>query len=328
MISNQFSRYGAIAKPVDVPIGAKLFIVSDSDDTTVGPVNLGAEFPVDVDGVVRVYTTIQAAVNAATAGRGDVIKVLPGYDNTLGRTDSWNVAGVQIEGLGRGSQQATCRYTTKTDNVKFGANNVRVTGMRFLAATDSIAEAARIDSSFQGVRVDNCLFDWDTAGNDFRVSLRVGSRRSLIEDNRFINEDTKGCGRGISFIGAAAYTTIRRNYFYGQFDTIGDTTDGAAVIAMDTLDVSDTNVSGLFIEGNLIISTDTAAAMIMRMDSTSTIRGLATNNRVVSYDTSVVDSSKLVTGWSVKGGLRMSRNYIISQDSATEKLFGDTCPAN
>ena len=100
---NQLSRWGAISRVIpDLAPGAKVFLVSDSDDTSDGssPGDIGANFPVDGDGVARVYTTIQAAVNAASADRGDVILVAPGYDHTLGRADSWNTAGVQIIGMG------------------------------------------------------------------------------------------------------------------------------------------------------------------------------------------------------------------------------------
>ena len=102
-LENNLSRYGTIAKAIEhLRPGAKLFLVSDYDDTTVGPLNLGSEFPVDKDGVTRVYTTIQAASNAAAASRGDVIGVLAGYDHSLARADSWTTAGVHIIGLGEG----------------------------------------------------------------------------------------------------------------------------------------------------------------------------------------------------------------------------------
>src|SRR3990167_7048020 len=139
MTQNQLSRYGAISRPVDVPFGAKLFLVSDSDDTTVGAGNLGAVYPVDGDGVVRVYTTIQAANNAASANRGDVIQVLPGYDQSLTAADSWNTAGVTILGSGRGTTRSTIRYTGISGEVGIGASNIRVSGMRFLAATGAVA---------------------------------------------------------------------------------------------------------------------------------------------------------------------------------------------
>lgn len=324
---NNLSRYGTIARPIDVPPGAKLFLVSDSDDTTVGPMNLGAEFPVDNDGVVRVYTTIQAANNAASANRGDLVKVLPGYDQSLTAADSWNTAGIQVEGVGRGTMRPTIRYTGASGEVGLSANNIRVTGLRFLAAVDSCARALDLDTGFTGINVDNCIFDFDTTTSDFRVMLRVGSARSTIENNRFIAADSApSAGRAISIKGGAPrYLTIRRNYIYGQYDTLGDTTNGAGCITQDTTDTADTNTIGLVIEDNVICNTDTAAAMLMRLAGGGyRTMGIASNNRLASYDSSSADTAKVITGIQAAAeGIKFVDN-ILSSDSSTEHRVGDT----
>lgn len=324
MLENQLSRYGALARSNPAPVGAKSFFVSDSDDTTVGPLNLGAEFPVDKDGVVRVYTTIQAAVNACSAGRGDVVYVLPGYDHSLTAADSWNVAGVQVIGLGSGNNRPIVRYTGASGEVGLGANNVRVSNLRFLAAVDSCARAVDIDSGFAGIQVDNCVWDFNATGNDFRAMLRVGSPRSIIESNRFLAEDTAGSGRAISLKGgAASFSTIRNNYFYGQFDTVGDTTNGAAVIAQDTTDTADTNLSGLLITDNQIVNTDTAVPSYVYFSAGYRIKGLFARNLCVGYDSATADTSKFTFATAANTGLRASRNYTVG-DSGTEKLIGDS----
>jgi hypothetical protein len=324
-LQTQFSRYGAIARVIpELAPGAKVFLVSDSDDTTVGPLNLGAEFPSDNEGVARVYTTIQAAVNAASANRGDVVLVLPGYDQSLAGIDSWDKAGVQIIGLPAGGLKPTVRFTAKTSEVGISASNIRVSGLRFLAATDSIARAVDLDTGFSNIRFDNNTFDFDTLTNDFRVMLRHGSPRSVIENNRFIAEDTAGAGAGIRFKGGApSYSTIRNNFFYGQFDTVGDTSDGGAAIAQDTTDTADTNFSGILIENNTIVSTDTAATAYVRVSAGYTVRGILKDNRFVSYDSTTADTTRLGLNTGVNKGLRASHNYMVG-DSGTEKLLGDT----
>jgi len=319
MLENQLSRWGGIAKNNPAPIGAKTFLVSDSDDTTVGPLNLGAEFPVDKDGVVRVYTTIQAAVNATSAGRGDVVYVLPGYDQSLTDADSWNVASTQIIGLGNANNRPTLRYTAAAGEVGLGANNVRVSNLRFLAAADSIARAVDIDSGFSGITVDNCVWDYNATGNDFRVMLRLGSQRSLVEDNRFLAEDTAGSGKGVAIKGGAPiYSTIRNNYFFGQFDTVGDTSDGAAAIAQDTSDTADTNFVGVLVDNNVIVSTDTAVGAAIRFSAGYTKRGIVTRNRIMSYDSAGTDTVILALA-----GMGFSGNFVSRQDT-TEKLAGET----
>jgi hypothetical protein len=327
MTQNQLSRYGAISRVTpDLAPGSKLFLVSDSDDTTVGPMNLGAEFPADNDGVARVYTTIQAAVNASAAGRGDVVLALPGYSQNLTGADSWNVAGTQIIGMGNGLNRPTLRYTGSAGEVGIGANNVRVSGFRFLAAADSIARAVDMDTGFSGIRFDNNEFDFSATGNDFRVMLRVGSPRSLIENNVFRAEDSgPASGRAISIKGGApAYLTIRRNYIHGQYDTVGDTSNGAGAIVQDTTDTADTNLPGLIIEDNVIVNTDTAAAMFMRLDGGGyRVTGIASGNRLAAYDSSSADTAKVITGIAVGEGIRFLDNRI-SSDSSQEHLVGDT----
>lgn len=315
---NQLSRYGAIARPVDVPLGAKLFLVSDSDDTTVGPMNLGADFPADNQGVVRVYTTIQAGVNAASAGRGDVVAVLPGYDHTLGRADSWATAGVQVIGLGNGNSRPIVRYTTATDEVGIAANNVRVSNLRFLAAVDSCARALDLDTGFVGARIDHCRFDFNANGNDFRVMVRAGQARSVIEDNDFFAEDTAGCGKGVNLWGGYPdFIQIKNNFFYGQFDTVGDTSNSAGAIAIDSaFDSTDTVLSGVNISGNTVVSTDTAAALLINVNTVAgvgPIRGIAANNNFASYDTATADTA--MVGFGVTGGLLPLNNHIITGDS-------------
>ena len=325
MLENQLSRYGSITKAIPyLNPGAKVFLVSDSDDTTVGPLNVGNEFPTDKDGVTRVYTTIQAAVNAATAGRGDVVLVLPGYDQSLTAADSWATAGVHVIGLGEGNSRPILRYTGTAGEVGLAANNIHVKNIRFLAAVDSCARALDLDTGFSGAHIEECAFDFNATNNDFRVHLRAGQARSTIEKNRFLAEDTAGSGRAISLRGlGGSYTTINDNYIFGQFDTVGDTTDGAAAIGIDSTDTQ--NVVGLLIKDNMIVNTDTAVAVHIRIADGGTYRimGLIKGNYLANFDSSSADTTKIASGNAVGAGMRVLDNHINS-DSSTEKLVGDT----
>ena len=314
---NQLSRYGAIARPVDVPIGAKLFLVSDSDDTTVGPANIASEFPVDNEGVVRVYTTIQVASNAGSASRGDVVAVLPGYDHTLSRTDSWATAGINVIGLGEGMNRPIIRYGTATDEVGLKGNNIRVKNLRFLADADSVARGLDLDTGYSGGIVENCIFDFDSNASNFVTMVRVGQSKAVIQNNEFWAEDTAGAGKGVELLGGYAdFLKVRNNYFYGQFDTVGDTTNNAAAIAIAVShDSGDTILSGVEISGNTIVSTDTAAAVLIQLNATaiSPIRGVVRDNNLISYDTAAADTDQVNFG--ATGGFLPLNNYHIDGDS-------------
>lgn len=317
MKENQLSRYGAISRTLpDLAPGAKFFLVSDSDDTTVGPLNIGHEFPPDKDGVTRVYTTIQAAVNACTSNRGDHVYVLPGYNRSLGATaDSWNVAGVSIIGLGYGTMRPTITYDNKAGTIDVGASNVRVSGLRFLASADSIARGIDADTAFTNFRFDHNIFDFSANTYDFRVMVRLGQARSIVEDNEFRAEDTAGAGKGVAIWGGYPdYSKIRRNYFYGQFDTVGDTSNTSGAIACDSAyDSGDTDLSGIEISENVIVSTDTAASTLLNLGGAGvTIRGIARDNKLVAYDTAVVDTVAFTFG-----GIMPMRNLMLNGDSDT-----------
>src|SRR3990167_547649 len=329
MLENQLSRYGAIVKQIpELAPGAKVFLVSDSDDTTVGPLNLGAEFPVDKDGVARVYTTIQAAVNAAAASRGDVIVVLPGYDNTLGRADSWTTAGVHIVGIGNGENKPIIRYGAITDEVGIAANYVHVKNLRFLADFDSVARAVDLDTGFGGAHIENCVWDFDSNAMNFKTMLRVGQSNTVIENNEFRAEDTAGAGKGVSIFGGGAdFLTIKDNFFYGQFDTMGDSlTNGAGAIHLDSLhDSFDTVLSGLNISENTIVSTDTAAPLLINISTTagiSPIRGIAANNVFVSYHTGTVADTAAVNFGATLGVLPVNNVFIDGDSDIQQGIVG------
>jgi len=322
-LENQLSRYGSITKAIpELAPGAKLFLVSDSDDTTVGPLNLGSEFPTDKDGVARVYTTIQAAVNAATAGRGDVVLVLPGYDQSLTAADTWATAGVHVVGLGGSTNRPTLRYTGTAGEVGIAANNVHVKNLRFLAATDSCTRALDLDTGFSGAHIEGCVFDFNATTNNFLTMLRVGQARSIIENNEFRAEDTAGAGRAIGLLGGYAdFLKIRKNFFYGQFDTNGDTSDSAvgAIAMITSHDSGDTVLSGVEIAENTIVATDTATSVLINLNPTavSPVRGLLRDNRLATYDTAAADTAQINLG--ATGGFLALNNVMITGDSDVQQ---------
>lgn len=332
---SQLSRYGAISRNIpELAPSAKVFLVGDSDDTTYGIVNLANEFPPDADGVVRVYSTIQAAVNAASANRGDVVLPAPNHVEAFTRVDTWATAGVQIIGMGQGDRRPALRYDDSGASVNIAADGMRVSNLMFLASVDSIGRAVDIDTGIYGVRFDNNIFTFDAATDNFGPMLRVAGKECIIEDNRFIANDTDGASSAISFLGGEAdHTIVRRNYIYGQYDSTVDTkaaTGSPAPITIDTSDTSDTNLSGIIIHDNVVINTDTATSMFMRLGGqTIRLRGIAFNNYFASYDSGTADSSKFAIGLAAGTGIRMINNYVGSADTDPfgEVRVGDSVAA-
>lgn len=111
MLETQHSRYGAITRMLPATLG-KVFFVIHADNTS--DQHLLEEFPVDRDGVPRVYQTIsgaatdnltiQAALDACVSGRDDYVIVLPSngndYDmNALLTMSKHNVHLISLEAI-------------------------------------------------------------------------------------------------------------------------------------------------------------------------------------------------------------------------------------
>lgn len=144
----QLSRYGAIANPIAVAPNAKVFFVASSD--SAGYADLQQEFPVDKDGEVRVFTTIQAAVDAATTLRGDMIYVMPGHVETVTAAAglSLDKAGISIIGLGRGSLRPQINFTTVVGaDMDVDAADIWIENIRFTGGIDALTGPIDVNAS-------------------------------------------------------------------------------------------------------------------------------------------------------------------------------------
>jgi len=76
----QMSRYGAIAKALPFTFG-KVFFVIYASETSLSDIQ--ETYPVDTDGVTRVYTSLSAAYDATTTNRNDVVILDGNTSHTL-----------------------------------------------------------------------------------------------------------------------------------------------------------------------------------------------------------------------------------------------------
>ena len=321
--ANQLSRYGAISRSFDLAPSAKLFLVGDSDDTTYGIANLAADYPVDNDGVVRVFSTIQAAVNAASPGRGDVVYVAPGAVLQIGRADTWATEDVSVIGLGSGAQRPELNFDSAGSAIHIGASGIRISNFVLQADVTAVAQGIDFDSGFQGGTLDNCRFDFNATGDNFTTFVDVAQANLTIENNEFIAEDTTGAARAINIQGGEPDNlTIKGNHFYGTFDSLGnDSTDCAAIITVNlNHDSGDTVLENIRLEGNTFLSTDTAAGLLVSMISgNTTVKGIATDNRFGSYDTASEDTAQVLLHPATAGGethgVMSLQNFIVKSDT-------------
>ena len=164
--SNQFTRWGAVARELPFTFG-KVFYVSESADSWTS--DLLNEFPNDQDGTVRVYTDVLSAYNATVAGRNDVIVLDSNSVHTLAAMITVSkdrvhfVSTDYLAGIRR-VQDQRCRVNLPVTAVVTDVATVRVTGngcsFRGIKFTNSntLTQSVTVfqDESQNGLVVENC----------------------------------------------------------------------------------------------------------------------------------------------------------------------------
>lgn len=265
---NQLSRYGAISNPLPVAPNAKVFFVASSDSADYE--TLQYEFPADRDGEVRVFTTIDAAVGACEANRGDVIYVMPGHAEAViaAAGIDVDVAGVSIIGLGAGSKRPTITFSTATTaDMDIDAANVTIENVIFdLTGVDALV--APIDVNATNFTMRNCKVI--TAGASAQATLGIltdaNAGGMVLENNQFLGSADAGTAAPVRIVGGDDHV-IRGNTFIGNYTTSLGAIDNATTACLNTL-----------VEGNFIFNRTASSTKAMVFVSTST--GIISNNRM------------------------------------------------
>lgn len=233
MLENQHSRYGAITRMLP-PTTGKVFFVIHADNTSDN--HLLEEFPVDRDGVPRVYQTvdnaatdhlaIQAALDACVSGRNDYVIIMPGggndYDFAVKLTMSkHDVHLVSFEGLerdpdrvGASKQVVLDAYGLMTDDMIYiTGTNCEVAGFYFknpanysCIQTGDVAHGANIHHNLMYMVVSTTMsvpiIDLLTTGGG--IYSRVA--------NNFLTSQSGTLAYGIAVKGNGTGTVVRKNY--------------------------------------------------------------------------------------------------------------------
>lgn len=135
MIENQLTRYGAISKTYPLTTGKMFFLVSSSE---AGLETLNENFPVDVYGVSRVYTTWATVITACQATTAaDVVIVSPLFTTapTIAQLNALQAASASViqagnclpDGSYLASKAAVSLATATTNDVFTVTGRVKIT---------------------------------------------------------------------------------------------------------------------------------------------------------------------------------------------------------
>lgn len=238
--------------------------------------------------------TIDAAINNCTANQGDVVVVMPGHVETIlnATTIVPDVAGITIIGMGIGRNRPTIKFNHATANLLLTGANMRLSNLIFKTTITEVAVALNFDAD--GIIVDNCLFDFESTGDNFIIGCDIDAV-DFCEFNYNVYRAERASASGadnVIRLDDTAGVKIIGNYMTGDFDA-------------DMILGEDTTSTELLIVGNLMHNSDAGAGVFLDLHDSST--GSIANNSMFTLFTTDL------TGFD-PGNCFCNENYLVNDE--------------
>ena len=263
------------------------------------------------DSTKMLHNTIDSAVNAALASRGDKIIVLEGHTETIAAAAGVDAdkIGLIIEGRGSGANKPTLTFTDALSDIDIDAASITIRNMRFIGGVASVA--ALIDVNAANFTLEDCDFYSGAAGYGVLISVITDAAANDITVrnctfNYLVATDgttaiTETATEAIRLVGADR-AKIEGNYFSGDFTT-------AAINSVTTAS-KDVKILNNYV--NNIATENIAGGIDLHANTT----GFVDENHVyVAYGTSAV--ALIDPGAAVVG-----RNWVSNSASESPAMHG------
>jgi hypothetical protein len=229
------------------------------------------------------FATLDYAIGQCVANRGDIIFIKPGHAESVTSATSilFDVAGVQIIGLGTGSNRPTFTYTTAdTATIPVSAANMSITGCLFVGGFLSIASAFTVGAA-PDLKID---------GNEFRDTSAILGFLSIVTTTVSVNADglaytnnarksdaTTTPGPDVVIAGTMSRLKVNGNK---SIHTVASN-NVAALVEHGALVMTDAEVIGNYVYS---VNTDTATGAVLLKTTATTGSGIIAHNRVRTLD--------------------------------------------
>ena len=200
--------------------------------------------------------TLAQAIANATANVGDVIVLAPGHAETLTASLALSKAGVQIIGLGRGSNRPAFTCNANVDLFTITGANVELRNILFNES--GAAHTSQINIGAPDILIARCQFDCG-ANEVESITIEAAGDRLIIEKNEFhVTANGPKIGIEIEAAGVAGLI-VRNNWFDGGNDTNAWDTGAINSAVAHTGCLIEDNT---FVHGPAIIFSSTALGII------------------------------------------------------------------
>lgn len=239
------------------------------------------------------FALLSTAIAACTANTGCIIVIKAGHVETItsATTLAFNVAGIQIVGLGTGANRPTFTFTTaNTATIAVSATSIKISNCIFVGNFLSIASCFTLTTA-PNFWVDSCAFRDTDATHGFL---------SIITTTVSVNSD------GLTFTNNVV-----------QSDAT--TTPGPTIVVANTLDrlyIYDNNITHSTISNNVSALLEHGALVVTHL--------FCSGNRVYSVNTDTATGALLIKTTATTGSGIVSNNYAAALDTAAAILFTAT----
>lgn len=161
------------------------------------------------------FSTINGAVTAATASRGDIIVCMPGHAETVSAAGgvALSKAGLALVGLGTGSLRPTLNLTATTSTIALSAANCSMTNILVTGGVDAIVSAILVTAA-------DCYVELnyrDVTGQCTDCLLTTAAANRLkVHVADYDGATAAGTNAGIAIVGGD-HIEITGNYMDGNF---------------------------------------------------------------------------------------------------------------
>ena len=150
---NTYAGMDRIAQSLPFTPGGKIFIVADAN--AAGYNDILQKFGHNISGW---YSTVDTAINACTADRGDIILVAPDHTETFTAAAGFalDVAGVSVIGIGSGNNRPvfTISSTDNAGTITQSGNNTTIKNIVVVTNDDALTNAVVVSG-------DNCVTEFE-----------------------------------------------------------------------------------------------------------------------------------------------------------------------
>ena len=235
------------------------------------------------------YATINAAVNASVANRGDVIVAAPGHAETISAATSLilDKAGITIVGLGNGSMRPTLTYSTTASIINVTAADIKIENILIIGDIDDIVTAFALSAAADGFNLKNVEVRDGAADEEFLVFMTIAAACADVTIDGLVYHGLAG-GMTDCIVAAGAADRFKLINSYFRVDASDKIVDLSAAASV-----------GVIIAGNLFINIDVTAGLGVVLHASST--GFVADNRAANLKDTVV--------WVSGAGMAYAENY-------------------